>query len=110
MSNPEKGQLKVLYTDQLEFDSDEFDLQTLDWKDVAQLLSHVKMRVSIDAPRGPRVFDGVITVDGELVFAENTGAVSLYKKHGYKEMDRGPVDPHSRAFYSGEVLLMTCQA
>ncbi len=45
-----------------------------------------------------------------MVFAENTGAVSLYKKHGYKEVDRRPADPHPRAFYSGEVLLMTCQA
>jgi GNAT superfamily N-acetyltransferase len=45
-----------------------------------------------------------------MVFAKNTGAVSLYKKHGYKEVDRRPADPHPRAFYSGEVLLMTCQA
>jgi ribosomal protein S18 acetylase RimI-like enzyme len=44
-----------------------------------------------------------------LVFADNTGAVSLYKKHGYKEVDRRPVDPHPRAFYSGEVLQMTNQ-
>ena len=44
-----------------------------------------------------------------MVFAENIGAVSLYKKHGYREVDRRPVDPHPRSIYSGEVLLMTCQ-
>jgi hypothetical protein len=32
-----KGELKVLYSGSLEFDSDEFDLQTLDWDDVAQI-------------------------------------------------------------------------
>jgi GNAT superfamily N-acetyltransferase len=44
-----------------------------------------------------------------LVFAENTGAVALYKKHGYQVVDRRPVNPHPRAIYSGEVLQMTCQ-
>jgi ribosomal protein S18 acetylase RimI-like enzyme len=44
-----------------------------------------------------------------LVFAENTGAVSLYKKHGYQEVDRRPVNSHPRTIYSGEVLQMTCQ-
>jgi putative salt-induced outer membrane protein YdiY len=75
-----KGQLKVLYTDQLEFDSDEFGLQTLDWEDVAQLLSHGKMRVSIDSPGGPRVFDGVINADGEKV--------TIVSSAGMEEFDR----------------------
>ena len=44
-----------------------------------------------------------------MVFAENTGAVSLYKKHGYREVNRRPANPHPRAIYSGEVLLMICQ-
>jgi GNAT superfamily N-acetyltransferase len=44
-----------------------------------------------------------------LVFAENTGAVSLYKKHGYRVVDRRQVDSHPRTIYSGEVLLMTCR-
>ena len=44
-----------------------------------------------------------------LVFAENTGTVSLYKKHGYQEVDRRPVNSHPRAIYSGDVLQMTCQ-
>jgi ribosomal protein S18 acetylase RimI-like enzyme len=42
------------------------------------------------------------------VFAENSGAISLYKKHGYKEAGRSPLIPHPRFIYSGDVLLMTC--
>jgi ribosomal protein S18 acetylase RimI-like enzyme len=42
------------------------------------------------------------------VFAENSGAISLYKKHGYREMGRSPLIPHSKIIYSGDVLLMTC--
>jgi ribosomal protein S18 acetylase RimI-like enzyme len=44
-----------------------------------------------------------------MVFAENTGAISLYKKHGYQEVDRRPVNSHPRRIYSGDVLLMSCQ-
>ena len=44
-----------------------------------------------------------------MVFAENTGAISLYEKHGYQEVDRRPVNSHPRRIYSGEVLLMSCQ-
>lgn len=42
------------------------------------------------------------------VFAENSNAISLYKKHGYEEAGRSPLIPHSKFIYSGDVLLMTC--
>jgi len=42
------------------------------------------------------------------VFAENSAAVTLYKKHGYQEAGRSPLIPHPRFVYSGDVLLMTC--
>ena len=42
------------------------------------------------------------------VFAENSGAISLYKKHGYQEMARSTLVPHPKFIYSGDVLLMTC--
>ena len=35
-----KGDLKVLYNDSLEFDSDELDLLTFDWEDVHQVICH----------------------------------------------------------------------
>ena len=42
------------------------------------------------------------------VFAKNSGAVSLYEKHGYREVDRRLLIPHPRMVYSGDVLLMIC--
>lgn len=42
------------------------------------------------------------------VFAENSGAISLYKIHGYEETGRSPLNPHPKFIYSGDVLLMTC--
>ena len=45
---------------------------------------------------------------GLHVFAENSVAISLYKKHGYRETGRRPIIPHPRMVYSGDILLMTC--
>lgn len=42
------------------------------------------------------------------VFAENTGAISLYKKHGYQIAGSSPLNPHPKLIYSGDVVLMTC--
>jgi ribosomal protein S18 acetylase RimI-like enzyme len=42
------------------------------------------------------------------VFAENLGAISLYKKHGFQETGRRALVPHPKFIYSGDVLLMTC--
>jgi len=75
-----KGELKVLYSDQLEFDSDEFGIQMIDWGDIAQLLSHGAKRISVDSPEGPRVFAGVVTVDGEKI--------SVVSSTGLEEFDR----------------------
>jgi len=75
-----KGELKQLYSGSLEFDSDEFDLQTLDWNDVAQLRAHGQKRISIDTPEGP------ITVIGELVITRDKVIVDTVD--GKKEFDR----------------------
>jgi len=75
-----KGELKVLYSGSLEFDSDEFDLQTLDWNDVAQIRGKGTKRISIDTPEGP------VTVDGEIVVTRDRVIVST--DEGTKEFDR----------------------
>ena len=75
-----KGELKQLYSGSLEFDSDEFDLQTLDWDDVAQVRAHGAKRVSIDTPEGP------ITLIGELVITRDKVIVDTVE--GTKEFDR----------------------
>jgi putative salt-induced outer membrane protein YdiY len=75
-----KGELKQLYSGSLEFDSDEFDLQTLDWDDVAQVRAHGAKRVSIDTPEGP------ITLIGELVITRDKVIVDTVE--GKKEFNR----------------------
>jgi putative salt-induced outer membrane protein YdiY len=49
--------------------TDEFDLQFLDWDDVAQVRGHGKKRISIDTPEGPitRVGEVVVTKDKVIV-------------------------------------------
>ncbi|HEX9791147.1 MAG TPA: GNAT family N-acetyltransferase [Kiloniellales bacterium] len=42
-----------------------------------------------------------------LVFEQNMGAVRLYERLGFKEIDRRAVVPHELIRYTGDVLLMT---
>jgi len=42
-----------------------------------------------------------------LVFEQNVGAVALYERLGFTEIDRRPVVPHELIRYTGDVLLMT---
>jgi ribosomal protein S18 acetylase RimI-like enzyme len=42
-----------------------------------------------------------------LVFEQNTGAVRLYERNGFKTIDRAAVVPHKLIHYTGNVLLMT---
>jgi hypothetical protein len=75
-----KGELKQLYSGILEFDSDEFDLQTIDWDDVAQVRAYGTKRIRIDAPEGP------VTVIGELVITRDKVIVDTVD--GTREFDR----------------------
>jgi len=63
-----KGDIVSMYDETLEFDSDELDLQSIDWEDVAELRS--KQWQSI------RMFDGTIA-EGYLVLKD--GQLSLVK-------------------------------
>ena len=42
------------------------------------------------------------------VFAENITAVALYKKHGFKVVDRHLVTQHPLLYHPGDMILMTC--
>jgi ribosomal protein S18 acetylase RimI-like enzyme len=42
------------------------------------------------------------------VFAQNSAALALYQKQGFRETGRSPLIPHSKLVYSGDVLSMTC--
>jgi ribosomal protein S18 acetylase RimI-like enzyme len=41
-----------------------------------------------------------------LVFEQNTGAVKLYEREGFREVDRAPVVPHPLIHHTGDVILM----
>lgn len=69
-----KGTLKVLYSGKLEFDSDEFGLQLVDWDDVAQIRGHGTKRVSIETPEGPITVDGKVTVTKDKIVIESDGS------------------------------------
>lgn len=62
-----KGELKVMYSGNLEFDSDEFDLQNIDWDDVEQFHGTGKKRISIDGPDEPEVYVGELVVTKDKI-------------------------------------------
>jgi hypothetical protein len=59
-----KGDLKVLYDDELEFDSDELDLLELDWEDVKQVRGHQPHSVRFE---GSMVVVGILKVVDDKV-------------------------------------------
>ncbi len=63
-----KGDIVSMYDEKLEFDSDELDLQTIDWEDVAELRSKELQSI--------RMFDGTIA-EGYIVIKE--GQLTLVK-------------------------------
>ena len=44
-----------------------------------------------------------------LVFEQNTGAVKLYEREGFREVERAPVIPHPLIHHTGDVLLMSAR-
>jgi len=72
-----KGELKVLYDDKLEFDSDELGLQEFDWEDVKQVRGH-----RLNSVR----FEGPVTVVGILKIVDNR--VFVITGEEVREFDR----------------------
>lgn len=75
-----KGELKVMYSEQLQFDSDQFDLQVIDWADVAQLRGHGEKRLSIDTPEGPITVIGVTTVTEDKVIVKTNDGIREFER------------------------------
>ena len=59
-----KGEIIAMYEEELEFDSDEFDEQTLDWEDIQQIRSAQTMQVAF---LDDTVAAGKLFVDGDEV-------------------------------------------
>lgn len=60
-----KGDLKFLYDDKLEFDSDELDLLELDWEDVKEIRGPRQHSVRFE---GPVTVVGILKVVGDKIF------------------------------------------
>lgn len=59
-----KGDIISMYDDELEFDSDELDVQVIDWEDVAELRS--KGDLSIRFEDGSIIEGSLVIIDGKL--------------------------------------------
>jgi putative salt-induced outer membrane protein YdiY len=65
-----KGEFKVLYDYEVEFDSDELDLQTFDLEDVKQIRTHKPKSVRIEDPElndEPIIVEGILTMIGDKI-------------------------------------------
>ena len=60
-----KGEIKAMYKDSLEFDSDKLDLLNIDWKDVKYLKTPRRMQVNFE---GHEPVTGVLQVSSDSVF------------------------------------------
>jgi len=88
-----KGELKVLYRDKLEFDSDKLGLQELDWEDVKYVRGHRIFSVRFE---GPIIVEGLFEVTEDKVFVtvgedrqefERSQLIAVAPR-GFKEIDR----------------------
>ena len=81
-----KGDLKVLYNDSLEFDSDELDLLSFDWEDVQQVICYAPQSIRLEVPQdaGQYVREmsketqtvvGYLRINGDKVFMETAEGI-----------------------------------
>ena len=95
-----KGEIKALFDDKLEFDSDEVGLYTFDFKDVIQIKSYHIISVNIENLAS---FPGILRLKGDdltIVQGEN--------KYEFKRQDIvsfAPDGKYERNFWSGKATL-----
>ena len=91
-----KGELKTLYRDKLEFDSDKVGLQELDWEDVKYVRGHGIFGVRLEGPEGVIIVAGLLEVTEDKVFVtvgedrrefERSQLIAIAPR-GLKEIDR----------------------
>ena len=95
-----KGELKVLYEEKLEFDSDELGLLEIDWEDVKQIRGHQIFSVR---------FEGPVTVDGLLQVTEDKVFVTVGEER--REVERNqliaiaPGEPKEINYWSAKLSI-----
>ncbi len=95
-----KGEIKALYEDELEFDSDEVGIYTFDFDDVVEIKSYHIISVNIE---NLATFPGVLRLKGsvlKVVQGENT-----YEFNRDDVISFAPAGEHERSFWSGKATL-----
>ena len=72
-----KGEIKGMYKDSLEFDSDKLDLLTLDWGDVKYVETHIPGSANIE---GHGTVYGYFEIDKTRIFVTNGDEIKEYKR------------------------------
>ena len=95
-----KGEIKALYEDELEFDSDEVGIYTFDFDDVVEIKSYHIISVNIE---NLATFPGILRLKGKVlkvVQGENT-----YEFNRDDVISFAPAGEHERNFWSGKVTI-----
>jgi hypothetical protein len=72
-----KGEIKSMYNDSLEFDSDKLDMQTIDWKDVKYLKSYRPSSINVE---GHEQVTGSLQISEDKVTITNGEKVQEFKR------------------------------
>jgi hypothetical protein len=78
-----KGEFKVLYDYEVEFDSDELDLQTFDLEDVKQIRTHKAISIRIEDPElsdDPVIVEGILTLIGDKIIITDGDETKEFKR------------------------------
>lgn len=95
-----KGEIKGMYDEKLEFDSKEFDIQTIDWEDIKQLISRSSTSLNVEG-RGTLV--GQLYVhDGIIVLTTDKESIELQRKSIISFTNGKDVES---SYWSGKVSL-----
>lgn len=81
-----KGSLKVLYENNLEFDSDKLDFQEFEWKDVKQIRGHGLFRIRFE---GPIIVVGLLHITERKVFITVNGKKEEFDRNQLVTITRG---------------------
>jgi hypothetical protein len=79
-----KGEFKVLYDYEVEFDSDELDLQTFDLEDVKQIRTHKAISIRIEDPElsdDPIIAEGLLIMIGDKIIMTEGDETREFKRN-----------------------------
>jgi putative salt-induced outer membrane protein YdiY len=95
-----KGEFMVMYKESLEFDSDELDLLTFDWEDVAQVRTTSIMQVRF---LGNEILTGTLYIEGDKALVINEDGTHERTKSNILSVTAGV--PKEINFWSGKVTI-----